>query len=1308
MSAVLFLLLLLFEHSSARICQSINVRNNVANLGKLSNCTVVEGYVQIVLMEKATEQDFELWSFPELREITQYLLFYRVKGLRNLGKLFPNLVRIGGSSLFIDYGLVIHEMFSLQEVGLASLREISRGSVIVTKNPTLCYVNTVSWETIARWDPVKNYVAKNKNSADCPGCQADCPQGLCWSRTECQVQPESSHCHPLCVGGCSGPGPRNCHSCGRVLTSDGECVQNCPLGTYQYLNRRCIRREECTAIDLPKGSSSEALRSFSTQVSKYIVFNGTCTDNCPPGYEFDAAGTTCVPCKGGKCHKWCHGQSIENIGDAEMLRGCTHIQGSLEISIRTGKPKIVFKELEDNLGSIEEIENYLKIVRSFPIVNLKFLKNLTVIHGKSSDAGFGDNYSLLVLENPNLQELWDWDSKRGFKIMNGKVFFHYNPKLCLQHIHRLLTVIHHDTNVSNLEVGKDSNGDKFPCNATEIDLSVTFKSSCLIQINVPYLKLNYGMTILRYVVYFTKASHQNITMFDDLDQCSDYGWRTKDVAIDPSDRYDEKGFHVNLTDLEPFTQYAFYVTTYTIDRYGAKSSMYYEKTLPAKPSEMKSFVVSSNKSSEITLKWEPPKHINGKLEKFVITWMRLHYDESQIKLRNYCENPLDYTSEIETHNQAVTDVNNKEDSCCPASQNKQLLLPKDGFEKLCSNFDHCPLEKDFSIHSCESCFYSLVYKDPLLHTAKKNLTATIKTVQKLKKTNSYNIDFKKTKIFTASVLGNKTTFMIDGVLHFQDYLITIKACREIDPNEPDKSEDNSCSNTDIATVRTRQDDLADRIDSSISYQESNSSVILYWTEPSSPNGLVVAYEIEHINLGSDNTNPIVTCITTTEFEYSHRKFSILGLAEGAYKVRVRAVSLAGKGQFSDYIYFKISNTPISVFYALFGAIITSSFLFFIGLIFMILIKKKRPVLIASVNPDYHYIPDEWEISRESVELVSELGIGAFGKVYQGILRPKNLPCAVKTVNDNASPYDTFVFLTEASVMKNVSKAYHIVHLLGVVSEGHPPLVIMELMELGDLKTYLRSTRDSNPPTYASMINMALQIADGMTFMEAKKYVHRDLAARNCMVNKDCVVKVGDFGMTRDVYETDYYRKNSTGLLPIRWMAPESLKDGVFTSQSDVWSFGVVLWEITTLAEQPYQGSSNDQVLQEVIAGRKLDTPNKCPETLRNIMVSCWKAKPSQRMKFMQIVTLLEYFHDEEFKKVSYYYSQEAKDLRKSSADYVEMRSIEDPLLGSSQNQRPEEQNRPGNVSVLLSKVKLLGRGDRLSRIEEGSSSEYQI
>ncbi|KAJ7421189.1 hypothetical protein BTVI_19333 [Pitangus sulphuratus] len=254
------------------------------------------------------------------------------------------------------------------------------------------------------------------------------------------------------------------------------------------------------------------------------------------------------------------------------------------------------------------------------------------------------------------------------------------------------------------------------------------------------------------------------------------------------------------------------------------------------------------------------------------------------------------------------------------------------------------------------------------------------------------------------------------------------------------------------------------------------------------------------------------------------------------------------------------------------------------------------------------MPDEWEVSREKITVIRELGQGSFGMVYEGlalglVTEGEETKVALKTVNELATMRERIEFLNEASVMK-AFKCHHVVRLLGVVSQGQPALVIMELMTRGDLKSYLRSLRpeaENNPglppPSLKDMIQMAGEIADGMAYLNANKFVHRDLAARNCMVSEDFTVKIGDFGMTRDIYETDYYRKGGKGLLPVRWMSPEALKDGIFNTQSDVWSFGVVLWEIATLAEQPYQGMSNEQVLRFVMDNGILERPENCPDKL---------------------------------------------------------------------------------------------------------------
>ncbi|XP_072438991.1 insulin-like growth factor 1 receptor [Chiloscyllium punctatum] len=270
-------------------------------------------------------------------------------------------------------------------------------------------------------------------------------------------------------------------------------------------------------------------------------------------------------------------------------------------------------------------------------------------------------------------------------------------------------------------------------------------------------------------------------------------------------------------------------------------------------------------------------------------------------------------------------------------------------------------------------------------------------------------------------------------------------------------------------------------------------------------------------------------------------------------------------------------------------------------------------------------------------------------VYEGIAKLAGDPetqtrVALKTVNETASRRERIEFLKEASVMKAFD-CYHVVRLLGVVSKGQPALVVMELMARGDLKSHLRSIRLNSEsegvpgrPSLQDMMKMAGEIADGMAYLNAKKFVHRDLAARNCMVSEELTVKIGDFGMTRDIYETDYYRKGGKGLLPVRWMAPESLKDGIFSQHTDVWSFGVVLWEIVTLAEQPYQGMSNEQVLHFVINSGTLERPDHCPEQLHQLMRMCWSRIPRSRPSFLQILHQLQDELGPAFRQVAFYCS----------------------------------------------------------------------
>lgn len=270
---------------------------------------------------------------------------------------------------------------------------------------------------------------------------------------------------------------------------------------------------------------------------------------------------------------------------------------------------------------------------------------------------------------------------------------------------------------------------------------------------------------------------------------------------------------------------------------------------------------------------------------------------------------------------------------------------------------------------------------------------------------------------------------------------------------------------------------------------------------------------------------------------------------------------------------------------------------------------------------------DYEIQRDRIELGRCIGEGQFGDVHQGVyMSPENpaLAVAIKTCKNCTSDSVREKFLQEALTMRQFDHP-HIVKLIGVITEN-PVWIIMELCTLGELRSFLQVRKFSLD--LASLILYAYQLSTALAYLESKRFVHRDIAARNVLVSSNDCVKLGDFGLSRYMEDSTYY-KASKGKLPIKWMAPESINFRRFTSASDVWMFGVCMWEILMHGVKPFQGVKNNDVIGRIENGERLPMPANCPPTLYSLMTKCWAYDPSRRPRFTELKAQLSTVLEEE-------------------------------------------------------------------------------
>ncbi|XP_060769940.1 ephrin type-A receptor 7 isoform X2 [Neoarius graeffei] len=449
------------------------------------------------------------------------------------------------------------------------------------------------------------------------------------------------------------------------------------------------------------------------------------------------------------------------------------------------------------------------------------------------------------------------------------------------------------------------------------------------------------------------------------------------------------------------------------------------------------------------------------------------------------------------------------------------------------------------------------------------------------------------------------------------------------------------------------------------------SIQLSWQEPEQPNGVITEYEIKYYE--KDQKDHVYSTVKSksTSATVNNLKPST------AYVFQIRAFTSAGYGMFGSRLEITTKDessgaativsseqNPVIII----AVVAVAGTIILVFMVFGFIIGRRHcgyskadqegdeelyfqctktyidPETYEDPNRAVHQFAKELDASCIKIERV--IGAGEFGEVCSGRLKlpgKRDVPVAIKTLKVGYTEKQRRDFLCEASIMGQFDHP-NVVHLEGVVTRGKPVMIVIEYMENGALDAFLR--KHDGQFTVIQLVGMLRGIAAGMRYLSDMGYVHRDLAARNILVNSNLVCKVSDFGLSRVIDDdpeavytttakmqavmnlmftpaTDVHFTEQGGKIPVRWTAMEAIQYRKFTSASDVWSYGIVMWEVMSYGERPYWDMSNQDVIKAIEEGYRLPAPMDCPPGLHQLMLDCWQKERADRPKFDQIVAILD-------------------------------------------------------------------------------------
>uniref|UniRef100_A0A8C1G919 receptor protein-tyrosine kinase n=1 Tax=Cyprinus carpio TaxID=7962 RepID=A0A8C1G919_CYPCA len=410
---------------------------------------------------------------------------------------------------------------------------------------------------------------------------------------------------------------------------------------------------------------------------------------------------------------------------------------------------------------------------------------------------------------------------------------------------------------------------------------------------------------------------------------------------------------------------------------------------------------------------------------------------------------------------------------------------------------------------------------------------------------------------------------------------------------------------------------------------SQTSIALSWQETEQPHAAILDYEIKYYEKEQEQLSYSSTRTKSPSVIVTGLKPSTV------YAFHVRARTLAGYSSYSPKFEFTTGdeNSEEVADQGQVLVIVTATvggFSLLIILTLFLLITVPFPGLKTYIDPDTYEDPSQAvhefakEIDPSRIRIERVIGAGEFGEVCSGRLRipgKKEIPVAIKTLKGGYTERQRRDFLREASIMGQFDNP-NIIRLEGVVTKSRPVMIVVEYMENGSLDSFLR--KHDGHFTVIQLVGMLRGIASGMMYLSDIGYVHRDLAARNILVDDNLVCKVSDFGLSR-VLEDDPEAAYTTtgGKIPIRWTAPEAIAYRKFSSASDAWSYGIVMWEVMSYGERPYWEMSNQDVILSIEEGYRLPAPMGCPVALHQLMLLCWQKERSRRPQFNDVVSFLD-------------------------------------------------------------------------------------